>query len=301
MAIKFLAIAFLVVLVIMKPISYHYHVEWPNPPGNGTKEVVMGTFSFEKQPFYGESQPGALEDEETGGQYPPGFFWMHAVFVYVFTGLVLYLIDRETEKVIRVRQDYLGSQSTITDRTIRLSGIPRELRSEDALKDFIEKLEIGKVDSITLCRDWSELDQLMEKRASTLRKLEEAWTVQLGRRRVERTLESLPIAQPPPPDPLASQAADDEGTRLLGDENGNPHHAPPYVRQRPTTRIRFGFLHLQSKTVDVIDYYEEKLRRLDERIRAVRQKDFKPTPLAFVTLDSIAASVRLFSLRWLIP
>ncbi|KAI9785224.1 MAG: hypothetical protein M1816_000472 [Peltula sp. TS41687] len=290
MAIKFLAVAFLVVLVIMTPISYHYRVDLPTKPGNGTEKIISEAFPLEKLLFYGESQTGAFGDDEQGEEYPPGYFWMHAVFVYVFTCLVFYLLDRETAKVIRVRQDYLGSQSTITDRTIRLSGIPRELQSEDALKDFIEKLEIGKVDSITLCRDWAELDQLMEKRANILRKLEEAWTVQLGRRRVERSLESLPIAQPPPPDPLANRTADEEGVRLLGDENGNPHHPTPYVRQRPTTRIRYGFLHLQSKQVDAIDYYTEKLRRLDEKIRTVRQKDFKPTPLAFVTLDSIAAS-----------
>lgn len=291
MATKFLAVACLIVLVIMTPVSYHYKTDLPNSPGNETTEDVIGLFPLGEQLLFQQSQVDALMDQETGGKYPPGYFWMHAVFVYVFTALALFLLDRETEKIIRVRQDYLGSQSTITDRTIRLSGIPRRLQSEDALKDFIEKLEIGKVENVTLCRNWSELDHLMEKRVNVLRKLEEAWAVHLGRRRVERSLESLPIVQPVPPNPPADQEADDEGEPLLGDENGGPNHVTPYIRQRPTTRIRFGFLHLQSRTVDAIDYYEEHLHRLDERIRAVRQKSFEPTPLAFITLDSIATAV----------
>ena len=216
---------------------------------------------------------------------------MHVVFVYLFTGLIFYLLNKETIQIIKVRQAYLGSQSTITDRTIRLTGIPPELRSEPELKHFIEKLEIGKVKSITLCRDWTELDQLMDQRSYTLRKLEEAWAVHLGRRRVERNLESLPIAQPAPPEPLAAPSSEDETSRLLAAEDANGGNTTPYNKRRPTTRIRFGFLRLHSKKVDAISYYEEKLRRLDDKIKSVRQQDFKPTPLAFVTMDSIAACV----------
>jgi hypothetical protein len=42
--------------------------------------------------------------------------------------------------------------------------------------------------------------------------------------------------------------------------------------------------------VDAIDYYEEKLRRIDDEIRLLRKKDFEPTPLAFVTMDSVASA-----------
>src|SRR5207248_916001 len=85
--------------------------------------------------------------------------------------------------IIRVRQDYLGSQSTVTDRTIKLSGIPLELRSEEKVKQLLERLEIGKVESVTICRNWKTLDGLLNKRTYILRKLEEAWTVHLGQQR----------------------------------------------------------------------------------------------------------------------
>jgi len=40
--------------------------------------------------------------------------------------------------------------------------------------------------------------------------------------------------------------------------------------------------------VDAIDYFEEQLHRLDTRIREVRKKEFPPTGLAFVTMNSVA-------------
>ncbi len=295
MAIRFLAIAFLAVLIIMTPVRKHFGTDTPeDAPKNGTdRDPAMLAYMSSSA---GPPVASLLKPRATSDKYPPGYFWMHVIFVYLFTALLFHLVNQETKKVIKIRQEYLGSQSTVTDRTIRLSGIPEELRSEEKLKEFIEHLEIGQVESITLCRNWSELDDLMDERASVLRRLEEAWAVYLGRRRVERNLETLPIAQPAPPEPLASDEPAEEETRLLNDGE-NPNATKPYAKKRPTTTIRFGFLKLKSRKVDAIDYYEEKLRRLDEKIEATRQKEFKPTPLAFVTLDSIAAAVSLLVRR----
>jgi len=130
------------------------------------------------------------------------YLWAYLVFTYLFTGLTIYFIRAQTLRIIKVRQEYLGNQETVTDRTIkcvkplpfswkiiptlqvltkaRLSGIPPELRDEETLKETIEKLNIGKVESVTICRDWKILDNLMDKRTQTLRKLEEAWAVHIG-------------------------------------------------------------------------------------------------------------------------
>jgi hypothetical protein len=218
---------------------------------------------------------------------------MYLAFSYLFTGLAMYLIVSETRKIIEIRQEYLGSQTTITDRTIRLSGVPPELRSEDKIKEIVEDLQIGKVESVTLCRNWKELDNRINQRSVVLRKLEEAWTVHLGKRRVERSLETLPIVQPSPPAGQPVNDDESEGSHLLQGSNGSADHVTPYARKRPITRIWFGRFKLRYKTVDAIDYYEEKLRRVDEEIRAFRKKEFEPTPLAFVTMDSIASAVSL--------
>jgi hypothetical protein len=64
----------------------------------------------------------------------------------------------------------------------------------------------------------------------------------------------------------------------------------PYARERPTMKLRYGRFKLRYKVVDAIDYYEEKLRRMDDEIKVLRKKDFEPTPLAFVTVDSVASA-----------
>ena len=289
MAIKFLSVTLFFALVVIKPV----HDQYPDKdvkgkiPSNST-DFVAGSIHA----------PGRVEVRSEWGQvlrmpveYSSDYLWMYLVFAYLFTGLAMYLIVSETRRIIEVRQEYLGSQTTITDRTIRLSGIPPELRSEEKIKEFVENLEIGKVETVMLCKNWKELDGRMVERMTVLRKLEEAWTVHLGKRRVERSLETLPIVQPPPPGPEVNQDDDREDSNLLHDINGDPAHITPYARKRPMTKIWYGPFKLKYKNVDAIDYYEEKLRRLDEQIKALRKKEFEATPLAFVTMDSVASAV----------
>lgn len=283
MATKFLAITFFFSLVVIEPIHRHYGKDYPLSRSNDTDiESMLWSQMYTKPAFLLKSRIG----EEKGPKEEPSppstdFLWMYVVFVYLFSGLAMYIIVTETKRIIRIRQQYLGSQSTITDRTIRLSGIPVELRSEDKLKETIEQLEIGKVESLTICRDWKELDDLVDRRMQVLRKLEEAWAVHLGGSGAH--------------DYLASRSnnhfgEDEESQLLQGDEN-EQSHGRSRAQDRPTTRIWYGFLKLQSRKIDAIDYFEEKLQKLDERIKSVRKKGFKPTPLAFVTLDSLAACV----------
>lgn len=222
---------------------------------------------------------------------PTDYLWMYLVFTYVLSGLLVYMLVTETYRIIGIRQQFLGSKHTVADRTIRLSGIPSYLRSEKKIKEYIENLGIGHVDSITLCCNWQELDDCVAQRMSVLRKLEEAWTVYLGQRRVERNLESLPISQPPPPqqEPYRDEEEDDEdGPSLRQWPNGNHAHSD---KPRPQATLRFGFLRIHSRNVDAIDYYEDVLAGLDERIRDLRRKEFVPTPLAFVTMDSVSSCV----------
>jgi hypothetical protein len=277
MATKFLLIALFFALVVIKPV-HDTHPE---------KIIPDDDERLQKREVH-ETWMAMAADYESYTDY----LWMYLVFVYLFTALILYLIVSQTRKIIEVRQKYLGSQTTITDRTIRLSGIPLELRSEDKIEEFIEGLGIGKVDSVTLCKNWKDLDNRMLQRQSVLRKLEEAWTVHLGSRRVERSLETLPVVQPRPPASHAEngERENDEAAHLLTDTEYDPDHVLSYARQRPLTKIWFGRFKLRYKNVDAIDYYEEKLRRFDDDIKTLRKKDFEPTPLAFVTMDSVASA-----------
>ncbi|KAF2094159.1 DUF221-domain-containing protein [Rhizodiscina lignyota] len=290
LAIKFLLVALFFALTIIKPVHDNFD---DGDDGKGDKNKTKHSGGFYDPERFGMANLTKRDDLFTvlkkKSHYQTDYLWMYLVFTYLFTGFLLYLIVSETRKVIEVRQEYLGSQTTITDRTIRLSGIPPELRSEEKIKTFVEELEIGKVESVMLCRNWKELDNAMVKRSTILRRLEEAWTVYLGHRRVERNLESLPITQPPPPGPPIAEEEDDERSRLLGNGSTDPSHVTPYARTRPTIRIWYGRFKLRYHLVDAIDYYEEKLRRVDEQIKQLRNKDFAATPLAFVTMDSIAS------------
>lgn len=292
MATKFLAITFFFSLVVILPVHTHYLVAGGSGPGphnetdaNSTARVPMSRKqAFQYIILLSGSQEPTDPDEKEDLLAPTNVLWMYLVFVYLFTGLAFYLIITETRKIIQIRQEYLGKKSTVTDRTIRLSGIPPELRSEEKIKETIEKLEIGKVERVMLCRDWLELDDLIEKRAGVLRKLEEAWTIHLGSK-------SRKYGNSRRPQSAGHWEGDggDEESRLLG--HGGDTTTPDQAR--PTLRIWYGFLGLQSRRVDAIDYYQEKLRKLDEQIKSARRKEYKPKPLAFVTLDSTAACVSL--------
>ena len=286
MATKFLAITFFFSLVVIEPVHRHYGKGYAPGPSNDTNSETM---LWSTTPtFLLNSRTSEEKDPKQEPTSPStDFLWMYVAFVYFFSGVAIYLIITETKRIIRIRQNYLGSQSTVTDRTIRLSGIPAELRSEDKLKETIEQLEIGKVDSVTICRDWKELDDLMDHRMQVLRKLEEAWAVHLG----SRSRLGAPNGSSRR---SGNHVGEDEESQLIPEDENEHGHVRSHDQDRPMTRIWYGFLKLQSQKIDAIDYYEEKLRKLDEKIKLVRKKGFKPTPLAFVTLDSPASCVGFF-------
>ncbi len=275
---------FIITCVILVPINkkfaYLPTLENGTDPRNPPETALQFSFGLDDW----------LEDidiQQGKGTKLPGssYLWAYLVFTWVYTGLIFYFMRRETLRVIKVRQEYLGSQSTVTDRTIKLSGVPKELRSEHKIKEFLEKLEIGKVVSVTVVRNWEKLDNLMDERMCFLRKLEEAWTVHLGQLKTK-------TSKPHSANPSSNRVAEDGNRETEANEDDHllgENHVTPYEKPRPTTRLWYGFLNLQSRKVDAIDYYEEKLRKLDRKINEARKKEYIATPLAFVTLDSIPA------------
>ncbi|EAU35327.1 conserved hypothetical protein [Aspergillus terreus NIH2624] len=149
-------------------------------------------------------------------------------------------------------------------------------------------LQVGKVESVTLCRDWRELDRLIDERLKILRKLERAWTKHLGYKRQDIREYSLPRTNLQPSGSSILSEEDSERIQLLSTSARD--HVADYNENRPTTRLWYGPFKLRYRNVDAIDYYEEKLRRIDEMIQAARKKEYPPTELAFVTMESIHAS-----------
>lgn len=231
-------------------------------------------------------EPDQGGDDAEKKKSDPNYLSMYVIFTYIFSGLAMYLLFRETNNVIRTRQRYLGSQTSTTDRTIRLSGIPREMRSEGYIKELIEGLQIGKVENVTLCHDWHELDLLIDKRINILRNLERAWVKYMGYKRTRGDGSIVPLARQEACGASFVSDDDHERSHLLS-ESDRERIA---TRKRPTLRVWYGPFHLRYRNIDAIDCYEEKLRRIDETIQAARRKTYTPTGLAFVTMESIAAS-----------
>ncbi|KAL4797374.1 hypothetical protein BDV19DRAFT_358616 [Aspergillus venezuelensis] len=269
-AMKFLSTIFVLSTVVLLPIHYSYTGKVGIPDWD--KDIDVGK--------NGKKQ--IITD--------PPYLWTYTAFTYIFSGIAVYMLLQETRKIIEIRQKYLGSQTSTTDRTIRLSGIPEEMRSEEKIREFIEGLHIGEVESITLCRDWSPLDGLIKERFEVLRNLETAWVKYLGYKRTKQSGDTLPMRNQQPVD-SSFFSEDDERMRLLL-ENGQDD-AFDRAKTRPKKRLWYGPLKLRFKKVDAIDYYQERLRRLDEQIQTARQKEYPPTELAFVTMQSIAAAQML--------
>lgn len=225
------------------------------------------------------------------------YLWIYVIFTYIFTLLTTYLVLNQTNKVIRIRQEYLGRQSAITDRTIRLSGIPWDMRTAESLKEHFEALGIGTVRTIKLCRNWEKLDKLFDERDEIIRKLERAWCEYLGTSWYDSSSDSgLPVIQDghiqsPPSETSGDQY--DEESRLLSQSTHRSGMVqlgePRRVYSRPLEKL--GFMGLFGRQVDVIDWYTNRLEVLDEDIRNIRhEEEFEPLGTAFVTMDSVASA-----------
>lgn len=200
--------------------------------------------------------------------FPP-FLWVYPIFTYIFSIIVYVEVFRFTKTVLRTRQKYLARQDSITDRTIRLDGIPHTLmRSPAVLTRFIEDLGIGRVTDVKFIYDWSPLEVLFAERARLIRKLELAYS--------EHMLVDIYNQLRPPRvlTPLAEASHVEE--RDLSDGNVNTK--------------------LNSSLVVPL---AAQLQELDGRIRALQNKfdtktstvdlgEFRRVPSAFITMDSVA-------------
>lgn len=273
-AIKYLSIIWFFAISVILPVNSRYTGDALFPGlerGNSTDDE-----DTKRMYILADDDKPKLPKADKDNSY----LWMYVAFAYFFTAVAIYLLIQETKHIIKIRQAYLGTQATVTDRTIRLSGIPEDMRSEEQIKEFIEELGIGKVDSVMLCRNWQKLDELMAQRMKFLRKLEKAWTAYLGHHHSLRHTRH---------NHRERANGNGEGTALLSESEMETAHAHSIDRDRPRYTIRYGPLYLKSKQVDAIDYWEEKLRGIDERIKILRTEEFKPMPLAFVTMESTAA------------
>jgi hypothetical protein len=280
-AIKLLFICSVCGVTIISPIRLYY----------------TGKYDQDDDKFVGQLWKrylGYVGDDGVSDHEPEDFMnylWVYVIFTYIFTMLTAYLVLKQTNKVVRIRQEYLGRQSSITDRTIRLSGIPRDMRTDTALKEHIESLGIGTVRSIKICRNWANLDRLFDERDKVIQKLERAWCEYLGptwSKSPENGL-SLINTESSQPSEISLDEAEETAGLLTSSTGAVQLGSSRRSYSRPKEKLGlFGWF---GKEVDVIDRYTYRLEILDEEIRTIRlEEEFEALGTAFVTMDSVASA-----------
>lgn len=117
-----------------------------------------------------KNQPNVLGD----------YYWVYVVFTYAFTWIGLSVLRKFTLQIVKVRQAYLGHQNSITDRTLRVAGIPKFMRSEQSIASHITQLFAIEPQAVVLVHDWSRLDSLFRRRKSLIYQLERIWAQYIG-------------------------------------------------------------------------------------------------------------------------
>ena len=267
----------------------------------------------------------------------------HLLFTYLFTILALLFLHRNWRRYIPLRKLFsLELAQSVPARTVMVTALPPHLRSERALADYFEGLQLGPaaissgsrgggsssgggglaVESVVVTRATGSMRELLERRTRALVTLEQAWAKYLGNpvpsegkkavsgyereREVDDIVHGAEASSIPVNGNGMGAAAregrlvdledddDDEadGARRDADDDLEARLLSPSrptifnpARKRPTLRP-----HWFAKKVDALDHYAEQFRRADEAVRKRRRGKFRPTGVAFVTFQTIAAA-----------
>lgn len=295
MCIKLLATFCLFSICIISPIRYHFTGSYDDNGGDSGDDTFV---SYLVKRLVESNTDGVLAPESDNL-----YLWMYVIFTYFFTFLAIKTLTSQTKEVVNTRQSYLGKMNTITDRTIRLSGIPIELRNMETLKKRIEELKIGQVSSITICREWGPLNRLYHFRSQILQKLELAYAdCPPHLRNSNPSVESFSLNHTPNEtgDTTAhntdsNNASAQDNTNTTNVQNSSSNHdasedniiySEIHLKERP--RMKTGLWGLLGTEVDSIDYLSEQLKFIDKEIFDARKSHYSATPTAFVTMDSVA-------------
>ncbi|KAG5421167.1 hypothetical protein I9W82_000257 [Candida metapsilosis] len=240
MGIKIFFVLAIFSVAILSPIRYYF-------TGNYDKESF--TMTKPKNPDFHEDFPR--------------FLWVYPIFTYLFSVVVFFYLYEYTDKVLKTRQKYLASQNSITDRTIRLDGIPKKLLSRERIKKFIEDLGIGRVMDVKLIYDWSPLETKFEQRRKLLRNLEYSYSSEYKMDINIYNQQRIPAVNPEWNEPLDNSKAREKIETL----------SKELVQLDETIRSIQRKFDPESTTIDAKQYPE-----------------FRVVPSAFITMDSVASA-----------
>lgn len=204
-------------------------------------------------------------------------------FTYFFCFLTFFFLHRNFRTFLDLRARYLlRMRKTLSSRTVVVTGIPRPLRTDDALAEYYSHLNIGPVDNAHIVRHIHHLNSLLRKRARALQKLETAYTQYWGN----------PCKVPgyDPDQILNHLSMTNNSDPIQFMEQESAMAASLLTKQLP--KIRTGFLGLWGEKVNAIQYYTEQFNALDQQVLEARESStFELTNVGFVTFKHMASAL----------
>lgn len=255
----------------------------PEVPGNGTtNDTTLYSINHHEQFFMGTSKFGS--GFSTGSF---SFLWVYLFFTYMFVFATFYFTFLNYRDYVRLRREFLLRKAkTLSARTLLVTGIPPQLRSDRKLADYFEKLGIGVVESVHTIRHVGRLLEFIKERAQHLRQLETAYTNYLGN----------PCEDPNyDPDEILN-AEDERGVQLRETSSVDSDTLPTHYKDKPRPTTSQGLL--CGPKVDTIDYYTAKFDEVDDLVvKARKVGKFLPTSVGFVTFEESISAVSIMQCR----
>ena len=206
--------------------------------------------------------------------------WAPAIFLWLQTLYVLFLMNQEYEHYLECRVDFLArGDGMVTSQqhmySLIVERIPHELRSDRALYDYFHRLFPRKVYSTAVVLNLPDLERESQKRKRVLRRLEKSMVSLdvrgrrprhvVGRKRLRCCgIETAPI--------FSSLGGRRESS--IDDDNNN-------------MSVHSDRLPRRGENVDSINYYSRELTIMNERVARMQHEKIE---LAQKGNDSVRAS-----------
>ncbi|TKX26371.1 hypothetical protein C1H76_1333 [Elsinoe australis] len=109
--------------------------------------------------------------------YQSSAFWAYVVVAYLFDGIICYFLWYNYRAIVRLRRNYFDSaeyQQSLASRTLLVSEIPKDLRSNEGITSLTEQTcPAADVPRAAIARNVKELPELVAEHTATVEQLEE--------------------------------------------------------------------------------------------------------------------------------
>ncbi|CAO3588215.1 unnamed protein product [Absidia cylindrospora] len=250
----------------------------------------------------------------------------YLVFTYFFTFVTWFFLQQNYDSYVYMRARYLMQLSgTLVSRSVIVTGLPAELRTDQALANYFETLGVGVVVSCHVVRHVKKLGHILRKRARALDKLEESYVKYWGNpctvianyhpeqiiqnaQRIHHQEDLIDKKRYSCTKTKTDQASDSSTmddmtsecilhrTNKVSDTHNNSSKTVNntiigYQRgHRP--QIKTGLFGLYGDKVDAIDYYTKEFDHWDKMATEARASpEFNMTSVGFVTFEKMESAL----------